>query len=1216
MKYKYLMSLIFILISCISTAFAQNQVLNYSFENFPSCPEYPDDITNWQSPYQIVSGDTCSTPDAYNSCNNIPFGGGIGVPDNILGFQYAHSGEGYVGIILYDAFALTGCSNTPTGWREYVEGTLDAPLIAGETYCVSFYVNLADDVKFATDDIGVYFSNSLVNIDCSTVGNASDLPFTPQLQYTGQTLTDTSNWTRLEWAYTASGGEQYIIIGNFNDDANTSYTCVNPNAINSHAYYYIDDVEVTLDLCCPVIDIVNRTSVSCNGLSDGATTVSVTGGVPPYSYSWSAGTSSDEINTNLPAGRHTLSVSDSRGCQVSKNIVIEEPDELSVSIVELSTSCGNTITATTAGGTGPFTYNWSNGASGASLSNVPTGTLSVTVTDDNGCTDNSSINVTQVSTFTITPSSTDNTSCAQCNGTATANVNGGTPPFTYEWSNGQTGTTADSLCEGTYTVTVTEGGSGGGGGSVFWSEDFSSGGTGWSLNINGPGANDADANEWVINSNVNECSNCPDTGSLGNYLHITCTSTPCQLGGDNGTCVYDQGVPFFAEAATDKYVSSPNISTMGRSGITLTFWYMSGGESGADYGLVRLSDDGGTTWSDLPAQYQGVQTCTQASVNIPAAYENLPDFRIGFRWINDNNTDGDDPPFMIDDIELSDTSSSACTATASVTVDFSGSGLNASIDSISNISCNGENDGYMSASSGSNFSYNWSNGETTQDISGLSPGTYTITIEDNNNCSITLSDTIHEPEPLTLTGNSSGSGCDGDAAIAINVTGGTPSYSYEWSNDSTGNTISNLNSGDYTVTVTDVNNCTASESFNIDSTGSFNIDLTAVNASCPGVNDGQITSSVSGANLPLSYSWSNGQQSADLNNVDVGTYSVTISDANNCTVSASETVFADENIEVFAGISQPICPENQTGAIKITPLTGTPPYTGEWSNGENQVSISNLEAGTYSLTLTDSAGCVLDTSFDVNSLSNFEIQTTSSGLSCSDTEGNASAATEVTSGNTAPYTYAWNTGDSTQNISGLESGTYIVTVSDSLGCNKVDTVNIFAAGLFLNAEIINESCPDEGDGAIITTVAGGFPPYTYNWSTGSADSSILNLSAGEYELTVSDAEDCSASEAFEVELSDNATENCDTLIIYDVFSPNGDVRNDIWIIDGLFEYTDNELQIFNRWGGKVFEANPYDNDWDGRSMKGEALPTATYYYILKVKNGSEKVYSGHVNIIR
>ena len=245
MKTLYL----FLFSALVSThLFAQNLVLNPSFENYSSCPMGPSELenaNNWHHPFNNVVGDTCSTSDLYNVCS--PFGSfGVGVPESIMGNEPAHTGNGYAGIILYEGFALTGC--TPifgSNWREYVEGELSSPLQAGQTYCVKFYVSLADNVKWATNDIGVYFSNSLININCTSVNN-SVLPFTPQLQYSGPDLTNSNGWTELSWSYTASGGEQYITIGNFKNDANTSYSCANASAFNPYSYYFIDDVAVEL----------------------------------------------------------------------------------------------------------------------------------------------------------------------------------------------------------------------------------------------------------------------------------------------------------------------------------------------------------------------------------------------------------------------------------------------------------------------------------------------------------------------------------------------------------------------------------------------------------------------------------------------------------------------------------------------------------------------------------------------------------------------------------------------------------------------------------------------------------------------------------------------------------------------------------------------------------------------------------------------------------
>ncbi len=239
------------LILFFSTLPAQNLVLNPSFESFSSCPIGPSEFsnaTNWDDPLINVVTDTCSTSDLFNTCS--PLGSfGVGVPGNILGNEAARTGNGYAGIIMNERVALFGCTSFfGSNWREYVHGQLSAPLTAGQTYCVTFYASLADNVKYATDDFGVFFSNGPIAISCAVNGNGP-LPFSPQLTWTGGDITNTSGWTELQWSYTATGGEQFITIGNFLDDAAASFSCANGSAFNPYAYYYIDDVSVEPGSC-------------------------------------------------------------------------------------------------------------------------------------------------------------------------------------------------------------------------------------------------------------------------------------------------------------------------------------------------------------------------------------------------------------------------------------------------------------------------------------------------------------------------------------------------------------------------------------------------------------------------------------------------------------------------------------------------------------------------------------------------------------------------------------------------------------------------------------------------------------------------------------------------------------------------------------------------------------------------------------------------------
>lgn len=1200
---------------------AQNLILNPSFENTSSCPFGISDFdlcVNWSSPFINLLTDTCSTSDLYNVCASE-------VPASIMGNEPARTGNGYAGIIAYEGFPniLQPCGSLfGSGWREYVQGELSAPMIAGQVYCISFYLSLADNVQWGTDDLGVYLSAVQLAVNCATVGNSSALQplgYTPQLQWTGGAITAANGWTKLQWSYTATGGEKFITIGNFKDDANTSYVCSNAGAFNPYAYYFIDDVEVIQTVvCCPVITIseASRSNVSCFGASDGAITVAAADGASPYSYSWSNGTIGATVS-NLAAGSYGVTAVDASGCSAIGTFVMTQPAVLTLAALPSSTGCGTSLTASPSGGTGPFSYSWSNGATTATISNLATGTYSVTARDDNNCSAVDSANVTQSGGFTINSSSTE-PNCGACDGTISVTPVGGTPPFAYSWSSGQTTPTISSLCAGTYAVTISEDTSSSGS-NVFWSENFTSGGTAWTLNINGPGTNDVDANQWVINA-ASDCSPCPSTGSGGNYLHVTCGSgLPCISSA--GDCTYNEGVPFFSNAATDKYVTSPNISTIGKTGITLAFWYMCAGEAGADYGLVRLSDNGGATWNELPAQYSGTSSCTQQTINIPAQYENLADFRLGFRWVNDNNANGNDPPFMIDDIELSAAASNAaCSATATVSISSANSPVVALV-SKTDVKCFADDDGSINitVSGGSlPYSYSWSNGAVTQNISGLDGGNYFVIVTDSATCAGTLSVDISEPvSALAFSGIVTDAGCGTpNGSIALTTGGGTAPYSYSWSNGAITQNLTNIAAGSYVVTVTDNNLCTEMDSFTVNAPGSFTITLVADSALCAGSSDGSVASAVSGGNAPFQYSWSTGAATSGISNVPKGTYSVTVTDFTNCSVADTATVEAPQVITAIASITKVLCQGGNNGGIKLIPFGGTPDYTALWSNGDSGLTLTGLAPGVYTATITDANDCTADTTINLTAASVYEVETSVTNATCGGSSS-GSAQANIINGTTPPYTFNWSTGDSLPNITNLAPGAYTVTVSDSLNCLRNATAEVgIGSGMMIEDSVKPVSCPQSRDGAVIVTVIGGAEPFVYSWSNGASTAANVNIGAGTYYVTVTDDDDCVGTDTALVWVDTLGNAECDTLVIFDVFTPNGDGANDRWVVDGLDNYSENELQIFNRWGSLVFEAKPYLNNWDGRSKKDELLPAATYYYILKLNDANNSVYSGTVTLIR
>jgi len=219
---------------------AQNLAPNPSFENYANCPTglgLPVSFGGYDPVSEAIPWyrPTDASSDYFNACN----GAIVGVPGNVFGSQPARTGVAYTGGYAYASFS--------EDFREYVQGPLSTPLIAGQTYCVELYVSLTDNSNYATDDIGVLFSDTaiLTTADCQggLRQDCGPMPYTPQINNpAGNFLTDKINWTLISGTFTAVGGESYITIGNFKDDANTDL--LNVGGASASSYYYIDDVSV------------------------------------------------------------------------------------------------------------------------------------------------------------------------------------------------------------------------------------------------------------------------------------------------------------------------------------------------------------------------------------------------------------------------------------------------------------------------------------------------------------------------------------------------------------------------------------------------------------------------------------------------------------------------------------------------------------------------------------------------------------------------------------------------------------------------------------------------------------------------------------------------------------------------------------------------------------------------------------------------------------
>ncbi|NDB81050.1 hypothetical protein EB155_14415, partial [archaeon] len=323
-----------------------------------------------------------------------------------------------------------------------------------------------------------------------------------------------------------------------------------------------------------------------------------------------------------------------------------------------------------------------------------------------------------------------------------------------------------------------------------------------------------------------------------------------------------------------------------------------------------------------------------------------------------------------------------------------------------------------------------------------------------------------------------------------------------------------------TVTVTDANNCTATNSIVITEPTVLNAaNITSTNVSCLGGANGTATVTPSGGTSPYTYSWTTApaQTVATATGLTAGSYNVTVTDANNCTTTGSVTITEPAvAISLAASAVDASCLNGTDGSVTVIASGGTTPYSYSWNTTPPQLSqtVNSLGAGTYTVTVTDANNCSTTAQAVVNEPTT-SITITVSGTTDASCFGNGDGgATVSASGGTAPYTYSWATNPvkTTATVSGLAAGNYSVTATDNNGCSSTQGVTIGQPAVLTvpTPAKTNVSCFGGGDGTATVSPTGGTAPYTYAWSNGQNTATATGLSAGTYTVTVTDANNCTA----------------------------------------------------------------------------------------------------------
>ena len=977
----------------------------------------------------------------------------------------------------------------------------------------------------------------------------------------------------MPFSYQWSNGAATASIQNLSAGTYT-LTVTDANGCTSKTSAVVSDV-------VPINVIEKTTDVTCNGTADGSITIGVTGGAAPFIYQWSNGATNSDLN-GLAAGTYTVTLTDNNQCSLVASANILEKTPISIGTTQYSISCfGNSngyIASTVSGGVGPYIYYWSEKSITSNIDSLPAGIYELTITDAQGCTATTSASISEPPVLSLATTEVAITCYNAGNGAASATASGGTGPYNYLWSNGESGTSISNLSPGIYVLTAT----------------------------------DSKGCTAMVASNITEPA---ILSSTINTSDATC------FGANDGTltAVSTGGTMPFAYQWSNG-ASSPSLNNLSTGTYLLTLTDGNGcsgvfSSSISEPALLSVISD--ALDINCNGNSNGTISTTGNGGTLPYNYQ----------WSNGASTSsiaGLSP--QIYTLTLTDGNGCVATSSATITEPMPLSGLATKTD----VSCNGGNNGLVSANcSGGTFPYNylWSNGSTGALTSGLIAGTYNLTVTDQQGCSTAITSIISEPPPLSIGTSTSNVICHGAAngTVSATISGGTLPYNYQWSNGDINPTASSLPAGAYAITVTDDNGCQITTSAFVTQPPLLSLISTASPVSCNGGANGAVSMIASGGTLPYSYQWSNGEINPLINNVPAGIYSLTLTDNNGCTTLLSTMVTEPLLLTSNISTTAVACSGDATGKAVVIADGGTPPYSYEWSNGMTTAMVDELKAGAYILTITDSNQCPSIEMITINELPPLNSVIDLADVSC---RGYSDGAAEVLlSGGTPPYEYKWSTGDNQSFIDNLRAGIYLLTVTDSKGCTQLETVDIIEAHLFtiglgpdkdLNlGDILELGVASDINSSEVKQ---------YTWISQSdtfrckdcAEYSTTPLKSSCLTVFVESIYGCSetASICYNVK-------KLRRVYVPNAFKPDsGDENERITLFADRSVVNVKKLMFFDRWGSLLYSAeNILPNSdvagWDG-TYRGSKMANDVYVWVAEVEyiDGQTEVLQGDVTLLR
>ncbi len=737
----------------------------------------------------------------------------------------------------------------------------------------------------------------------------------------------------------------------------------------------------------------DKSPPTCSDFTNGFVQLNIVGENQPYDLLWDNGTS-DTGQFGLGGGDYGYTVTDAFGCQVSGTESLAAPAEIMTNGTVQNTLCDNDasgqISIDPTGGTGNLSAAWSNNQTGNQIFGLSAGAYIVTVTDENNCSAAAQFIVENGEALDFSAAVTD----AGCADAATGSIAltplNGTPNYSYQWSNDATTATLQNLVPGTYTVTATDGN-----GCTFVQS--------YDVNFGSP---------LSFSSLVTPVSCHGDTdGSI--VLEVNDPTGLTFIWSDNtdgqtGTSLTNLAPDLYFLTVTDAddcpsyaefLVEEPTL-------IALTLASENPSCLGGFDGMISAFAEGGTTAEDCPYSFTVFPALPEAGCGL---------FTSAFAGI----------------YTVTATDVNGCETSATVTL-AAGPEVDLPLTAeLTDINCFGENNGAITLTSTENYTYEWSenaNGQTGNSLNNLTAGTYTATIVSEAGCSDVQDFTLTEPTQMNLEFITENITCAGgnDGSIILTTSGGTPVgdcgyvYAITPALPQEGcNIFTAATAGTYEITATDGSGCTLTQNVTVTASDPVTADFSVEEVSCFGENDGSVIVTPAGGTAPYTVT-------GETENLPAGDYEILVSDANNCASILEFTVTQPDSLTAEITTQDVLCFGEATGSAQFVVSGGTAPYL--FDNN-----VDNLSPGDYVITVIDANFCDLEMPFTINQTEQFAPTVTINNATNSNSNDGSIIIENVTGG-TAPFTFAWSNGDTTQSLENVSAGTYTLTVTDANDC--------------------------------------------------------------------------------------------------------------------------------------------------------------------------------------